>query len=405
MLSNGFGSGFWERFVIQTAHANAAIFRSIVALSTLLEDVSKWQMSWAVGLQAPVNETTKSALGHYGMALRQLSDHPQGSQSMNIISLTSCLLFSCIESLVGNLRGSENLTTAGLKILSQTEPANICLESSGPLKSFLPVFMRMDSFFVQRTLSPKYQPPFTFQAFRSVPSSFSSLSEATYYLDALINMSHRLGDSARDPSALQLCRGLYERWNSAFRLLLARQVSHMDKAEGRNLCLCHVWRLDTHLTLFGPQEGELQVAWDSHEPSFRELLSYASSLSGLGSETDVGQPTSFSLGGGIFFPLARLGFRCRDPCIRRAVISLLSRHSQAEGPLLGPIAARILKRIVAVEEFGLGEVSDSSDVPEQARVTSVSVRLRGKGNGAGISYSRLMSSDSGLRVTVYDVVL
>lgn len=97
MLSNGFGSGFWERFVIQTAHANAAIFRSIVALSTLLEDVSKWQMSWAVGLQAPVNETTKSALGHYGMALRQLSDHPQGSQSMNIISLTSCLLFSCIE--------------------------------------------------------------------------------------------------------------------------------------------------------------------------------------------------------------------------------------------------------------------------------------------------------------------
>lgn len=54
-----------------------------------------------------------------------------------------------LQSLVGNLRGSENLTTAGLKILSQTEPANICLESSGPLKSFLPVFMRMDSFFVQ----------------------------------------------------------------------------------------------------------------------------------------------------------------------------------------------------------------------------------------------------------------
>lgn len=97
MLSNGFGCDFWERLVIQTAHANPGIFRSIVALSTLLEDFTKWQMNWGAGLRAPMNEKTKLALKHYGLALRQLSSHLQGSESMNVISLTSCLLFSCIE--------------------------------------------------------------------------------------------------------------------------------------------------------------------------------------------------------------------------------------------------------------------------------------------------------------------
>ncbi|KAK7404075.1 hypothetical protein QQX98_010133 [Neonectria punicea] len=81
MLSNGFGSDIWERVVIQTAHANAGVFRAIVALSMLLEDVSKWQMSWEVSFQAPVNKTTKAALAHYGTPLRQLADHSQSSES------------------------------------------------------------------------------------------------------------------------------------------------------------------------------------------------------------------------------------------------------------------------------------------------------------------------------------
>ncbi|KAF7556565.1 hypothetical protein G7Z17_g1300 [Cylindrodendrum hubeiense] len=242
MLSNGFGCDFWERLVVQTAHANPAIFRSIVALSTLLEDVSEWQVDWGAGLRAPMNDKTKLALKHYGLALRQLSDHLQGSESMNVLSLTS---------------------------------------------------------------------------------------------------------------------------------------------------------LETQLNLYGPQEGAPQTEWDTYEQLFSELLAYAAQISGLDSGNNYDKLTAFSLGGGIIFPLASLGFRCRDPKMRRSAISLLARHSKAEGPLLGPICARILARIVAVEEDGLGKVLTSSDVPESSRVTSVSAILRGKGNGAEISYSQLRDPHSG----------
>ncbi|KAH7120261.1 hypothetical protein B0J13DRAFT_612666 [Dactylonectria estremocensis] len=403
MLSNGFRCDFWERLVIQTAHANPAIFRSIVALSTLLEDFSRWKINWGVGLQAPPNEQTRSALKHYGVALRQLSNHLRGTESMNVISLTSCLLFSCIESLLGNVPAASQLATAGLKILSQAESTNIDLGSSGPLQSFWPVFMRTDSFFVQlrRTLAPDYRPPFIFLPFRTVPSSFSKLSEASFYLESLVNMSQHLGSSDGDDSGwllnLDACRVLFAQWIAAFDQLV-EHAEMLDENERRSLHVCHIWRLNTSLTLNGPQEGARQVEWDNHEQSFRELLMYASTLSGLDTRNNDDKLTSFSLGGGIFFPIVGLGFRCRDPTMRRSAISLLFRRSEAEGPLLGPIAARILERIVAIEENGLGQVTSSSDVPESARVTSVSVRLRGRGNGAEITYSRLMNLDSRVRI-------
>lgn len=239
-----------------------------------------------------------------------------------------------------------------------------------------------------------------------MPSSFSNLREATYYLNALVNMSNRLGSATGDPTArprnLEACRVLFVQWNSAFHQLV-HHIKPLYESERRRLCLCHVWRLDTRLTLYGPQTGAPEVEWDNHEQSFSELLKHASTLSGLDSRSDHDNLTSFSLGGGIFFPISGLGFRCRDPKMRRAAISLLFRHSQAEGPLLGPIAARLIQKVVAIEEEGLGEVLTSADVPEWARVNSVSARLRGKGNGAEISYSRL-DPNTGARVTVHDIV-
>ncbi|KAH6955761.1 hypothetical protein BKA56DRAFT_681221 [Ilyonectria sp. MPI-CAGE-AT-0026] len=409
MLSNGFGCDFWERLVIQTAHANPGIFRSIIALSTLLEDFTKWQMNWGAGLRAPMNEKTKLALNHYGLALRQLSSDLQGSESMNVISLTSCLLFSCIEALIGNIAGSANLANVGLKILCQAESENIDIESHSPLRSFWSVFMQADSLFVQmqRIRAPEYQAPFISRPFHTMPSSFSNPREATYYLNALVNMSKRLGSATEDPTArprnLEACRVLFVQWNSAFHQLV-HHIKPADESERRRLCLCHVWRLDTRLTLYGPQEGAPEVEWDKHEQSFRELLKHASTLSRLDSQTHDDNLTSFALGGGIFFPIAGLGFRCRDPKMRRAAISLLFRHSHAEGPLLGPIAARFIQKVVAIEEHGLGQVLTSADVPESARVNSFCAHLRGKGNGAEVSYSRL-DPETGVRVTVYDAVL
>ncbi|KAH7175366.1 hypothetical protein EDB81DRAFT_769699 [Dactylonectria macrodidyma] len=410
MLSNGSRCEFWEGLVVQIAHVNAAIFRSVVALSTLLEDFSRWKMNFGAGFQAPANEKTKSALKHYGLALRQTSAHLRGSESMNIFSLTSCLLFCYIECLLGNVPASAKLATAGLTILSQAESARVAVDSPGPLRCFWPLFTRIDSFFIQlrRILAPDYRPPSTFLPIRTMPSSFSNIGEATFHLELLVNASQRLCGSSGDESAriqsLEAYRTHFVEWNAAFQQL-ASHHELADESMRRSLCLCHIWRLHTQLNLFGPQDGSHQVEWDSHEQSFRELLSYASTFSELDSGSGRGQLTSFSLGGGIFFPLSGLALRCRDPTMRRSAASLLLNHSRAEGPLWGPIAARLFDKFVTIEEQGLSPVTSSSDVPEWARIISPSARLRGKGNGADISYARLMDLNSGERITVHDIVL
>lgn len=247
--------------------------------------------------------------------------------------------------------------------------------------------------------------PLFFNPIEFMPSSFFCFREANDYLEALSNVCIRFSRSRDNLGCDTYYRishqGLYNMWLEAFNNLPAVKYGLLTSGERYSLPLLHIRRLDTYLTLYGPSDDGTQE-WDNHLQAFNEMVTHASTVA-ASFKSDDGQHTSFSMSGGLILPLVRLVQRCRHPLIRRTVIAILKRISRAEGPLTGPIAALVLERIVEIEEDASVEVRECGDIPEEARVTRLSVDVLGKDKGVRISYSRMKGYGS--LAAVQEVIL
>ncbi|KAF3804878.1 hypothetical protein GCG54_00004148 [Colletotrichum gloeosporioides] len=419
-LSSGFECEFWGQLVLQLANADDAIFHATVALGLLLEDMHNWPISWPVPRQAPPTERTANALRHYQTALQQLVVPVVGKESANVISLASAVVFACIETLCGNARNATNLIFSGIGILTQLEA---CISSLANLESFAPilsVFVRLDSYtrevcnaripvsagkslttaqLLQTEHYVRPKPP-VFRHVRPCLPVFGNLREANRQLENLENLCLFMVEQQEKPREVHSmptrtsCQSMYQDWLKAFN---ASPISTNDE---NSHALLHIRRLDVYLTLHGPEDTCPQSGWDYFLPEFTEMLTYAASaVAASNKSASRGQHMSFVLGGGFIMPLSRLALRCRHPSTRRAAIHILRGARRRDGQLEGMLAARVLERIVDVEEDGLGEITESRDVPEAARVAGVLVKfLSGKGR-AKLTYSRA-AGPNGVRALV-----
>ncbi len=89
------------------------------------------------------------------------------------------------------------------------------------------------------------------------------------------------------------------------------------------------------------------------------------------------------------YVLSALILLCRDPVIRRRALSLLRRAPMQEGVWSSQAAWRVSRRIVELEEAGLGVVVRScGDVPEHARIEATSAVVDGEERRATVEYWR-----------------
>ncbi|KAH0425950.1 hypothetical protein CcaCcLH18_10654 [Colletotrichum camelliae] len=419
-LSSGFECEFWGRLVLQLANADDAIFHATVALGLLLEDMHNWPISWPVPRKAPPTERTANALRHYQTALQHLFVPVVGKESANVISLASAVVFACIETLCGNGRNAMTLIFSGISILTQLEasissPAN--LESLAP---FVSVFVRLDSYTkevcnagipvsagksltttqllqTEHHVPPK--PP-VLRHIRPCPPVFGNIREANRHLENLENLCLFVVEQQEKPREGQSmptrtsCQSMYQDWLEAFN---ASSISTNDEDSH---ALLHIRRLDVYLTLHGPEDTGLQSDWDYFLPEFIQMLTHAASaVAASNKSASRWQHMSFVLGGGFIMPLCRLALRCRHPSTRRAAIHILRGARRRDGQLEGMLAARVLERIVDVEEKGLGEITESRDIPEEARVAGVLVKFSSGKGRAKLTYTRA-AGPNGVRALV-----
>lgn len=189
-------------------------------------------------------------------------------------------------------------------------------------------------------------------------------------------------------------RALYQYWLKAFNASFITHNNRPNELEQHALAMLHIRRLDVYFAVYGPGDNELQLNWDKYMPEFVEMLTHASAAAATFPVT-----SSFVLGGGFILPLCRLVRRCRDPRIRRTAMKILRCLRRRDGVMEGRLAARVLGRIVEIEEHGLGQITSCEDVPEAARVTGVLVRFLGRDKGARLIYHRTEDID-GSRVMV-----
>lgn len=94
----------------------------------------------------------------------------------------------------------------------------------------------------------------------------------------------------------------------------------------------------------------------------------------------------FHLDFGVLVVLTSVAGKCKDSLIRRKVIYLMLAGDIQEGIWSSALTAQVLKRLVAPEEHGR-VVRSSKDIPEDARVRKLDVKIGNGGKLASIKYT------------------
>lgn len=119
---------------------------------------------------------------------------------------------------------------------------------------------------------------------------------------------------------------------------------------------------------------EDETIWDKHCSAYKKILTLVKFIIDLDANLDhsmSGSRSEFALDMGIVGPLSAVAYKCRHPIIRREAIDLLASSPRQEGVWNSILSAYVCKRIVEIEEYGLGQVTCCEDVPAWARITNV----------------------------------
>lgn len=353
----------------------------------------------------------KTSLFHYNRAI-QLLLKPEIGDSAEIIAVTLLVsyLFTCFDYLVGNdtqavkhLRGgvelSRDIDNATLynHTYHDTQPSGVHEIICQVTKQIRRLDMQTGMFLIDWTPANIEEPFVSHLA--TFDSTFCSVDQAADYLQILVAQVMRLRNTEQRmfqadttppfPSSLKnIVLGQLETWSSLFKTLLQRGGPSEPDLETN--------RLTSHLRL------QHTVAWillsccglgreldyDDFLPQFQKCISLASEVAAAHqrySGYSGSSRSSFTPEIGIIPILYIIGAKCRHPVVRREVVSILQRQSLQEASWDSIVIARVVERIVEVEEGAAGEgqtVPSMEQIPAWQRIEELSYTHIPKGHSA-----------------------
>ncbi|OTB00508.1 hypothetical protein M426DRAFT_65764 [Hypoxylon sp. CI-4A] len=272
-LSGPMDPYFWTHLVIQFSTFEPAVRHSVVAISSLYE-----QMHTSPGSAHRLVDN-RLALSHYNLAIRELK-----SMKNEPLVLLVCILFVCVEFLLGNQQAAVQHCKHGVSILENVEP------SYPWAKQYLaPIFRRL-------TLFPFFFAPDE-RSFPKLlglgdqlPTTFQSLEEAQYYLDGILPRTvslvrrgdaYRLGDMRGSTVAPDLLsdqgsvRSFLDEWN--FRFLEFQNRASSPKILDDTLCNIELRYGVARIWVETAFESD-EIAYDQYLDRFRWMVSRAATL-------------------------------------------------------------------------------------------------------------------------------
>lgn len=229
---------------------------------------------------------------------------------------------------------------------------------------------------------------------------FSSLNQAADYMEYLIQktmglrqwegqflMAHRRGlaeVSVLFGEFLSWQKGMVnqlEEWSSAFAVFI-QQTAEQSYPSSQRLIQMLQFHYITMSTFLSVSTSATEMSYDKVLPQFRAAVKLASGLvhqSDVASEgpmtTTSNTEPCFTLEMGIIAALFLIGSKCRDPIVRREVISIL-KVPRREGVWDSVSAGKVVERMMTIEEghdkrdFEQG-LKTMADIPVGRRVSRV----------------------------------
>ncbi|KAI9846842.1 MAG: hypothetical protein M1838_001117 [Thelocarpon superellum] len=422
-LSGYFSSEFWSRLLLQATHHDPIIRHAVLAVGASHE---RFEML-GPGPGAD-HDPGAFALEHYNKSIRGLSRAMSGRGKMAAdVALTSCVLFTCFETLQDRYGSAIVHMKGGVKMMADLERAERAegqREGAGENQSpghanlvwapdaYLPrhylevIFTRLDMQLMQMANGP-YE---TFQLHASntqpgfgpeVPSEFSSIEEArnnadfhgTRYLHAVERCSHATpGDDQDSIFMIQADYGAtIERWFAAFEVFLEKMGPNLSAEELNGALVLKIQQQIHGLVTkiqYWPMPAD-EMIWDEFLPVFDQIVTLARVVVRASTQLSQIKPgrRTFSMDPGIVRPLFLTAFRARDPQLRRAAVALLDQTPRQESVWGANVLASCARYIIALEE-GDREIRTAADVPAFSRINMVQPTFDFLGGKLVMTYTR-----------------
>ncbi|KAI1164439.1 hypothetical protein F5B18DRAFT_252820 [Nemania serpens] len=368
VLSGPLDPYFWTHLVLQFSQMEPAVRHAVVAVGSLYEQALRQPDT------RPLLCDDRLVLPHYNAAIRHLRTIKNES-----LVLLVCVLFVCIEFLRGNRAAAIEHCQHGITILRRVE------ETFPWAKQYLsPLFRRLSVFpFFFAPVDRSRPNPLCLED--TIPS-FSSLSDAQFYLDGILSRTVRLvrhgdvyclGDMIHKPVSPDLIaeqdrtRTLLDEWHSNYLQVMSKSPQlestrvHRCNMMSRYL-ICRVWA-ET------PFEFH-QTAYDKYLDLFRSMIDSATLVE---SSRYRAKPVEFTFEMGFIPILYFVVMKCRCLDTRLRALSLMRRLGAARENLWEMAAMfTAAKRIVEIEHGAMvtddgrlsGEPSCPGLPPDEMRI-------------------------------------
>ncbi|KAE8140404.1 hypothetical protein BDV38DRAFT_290132 [Aspergillus pseudotamarii] len=358
----------------------------------------------------------EAPLLHYNRAIHLLLNSESGDSAViTAITLVVCYLFTCFEHLAGNdVQAMEHLR-GGVALSRNIYNAtwNNCtyddVQSSGVHAIICQVteqIRRLDmqaGMFLVDWTPANIQKIFT-SHLALCDSTFRSLDQAADHLQILVAQVMRLRSTQQQmfPTGTMLplpslfkdtVLGQLETWSSLFESLL--QQGSPAESGFETDPLVSLLRLQhtiawTLLSVYGPGR---EMDYDSFLPQFQQCVALADKVAAAHQRYSGSSRSTFTPEIGFIPALYIVGAKCRHPNVRREALSILRRQLIREASWDSISTARVVERIIEIEEAAAGErqmVQCMEQIPVWQRIEALSYIHVPSGQGAaklGIAYT------------------
>jgi hypothetical protein len=231
-----------------------------------------------------------------------------------------------------------------------------------------------------------------------IPRTFSSFSQARNSLDhiwtAHARYLHRSAPQRASVAEVLLMVSVslrfsiekFTTWSDAFEYFLRdnrQQIDHVSQIEihvlkAQIILASLIFSTDYAASLqsFSTDYAvslQSETVWEAWFLEYEAIINHSASAVKLESQLlkSNGVKSTFTLDSGIVSALMTVAVKCRHKTVRRKAISILKSTPRQEGVLSSPLIARIIERLVEVEEDGIPNAQFSEDIPNSARVARV----------------------------------
>ncbi|KAK1633410.1 hypothetical protein BDP81DRAFT_380514 [Colletotrichum phormii] len=315
---------FWTHLVMQFSRYEPAVRHSIVAISSLYEDVVRVQDSpFDVGNEQIQNNTL--ALRHYNAAINQLTV----MENQGLVLLV-CLLFICIEFLQSNREIALRHCAHGTAILASADSASYKWVG----QYLTPLFRRLSSLPFFFGSGPSDVLDLSISRY-PIPDFFDNFSEAEGMIDDVFNQAMqviRRGDTYRVgqkhdvpiPSELlekqDIVLSQLNQWYAMFTDLEAGKGQTTSKSSrfGRAFALaryriCLIWLSNAFV--------RSEMGYDDFRDEFSKVVEETAEAAAEQNSTDIKTSPAFEMG--FIAPLFFCAQRCRNLSRRLEALRLL----------------------------------------------------------------------------------